>query len=169
MQQSVNATQGFSPEVLEAGNGIALVEVQYVSGGGSSVFKNDTAVGSGQPVRATGVYGGRRISSPVACPGPGTSHAQGEIQSSSGLSRSCPADEHYRHGQAIRGGCAQWNRKEHEAGGWASTSGECRYGRDEEMEVRAGPRRKHGNRGVQVPAPGLKGITAGLDRLPQRA
>jgi len=34
MQQSVNATQGFSPEVLEAGNGIALVEVQYVSGEG---------------------------------------------------------------------------------------------------------------------------------------
>jgi len=34
MQQSVNATQEFSPEVLEAGNGIALVEVQYVSGEG---------------------------------------------------------------------------------------------------------------------------------------
>ncbi len=34
MQQSVNATQGFSPEVLEAGNGIALVDVQYVSGEG---------------------------------------------------------------------------------------------------------------------------------------
>src|SRR6266849_7137648 len=124
-------------------------------------------MGSWQPVGTAGVIGRNCGAWSVACPGSGAPHSEGESQSSSGLSRAGTTDEHHRHGQAVCGGCAQWNRKELKAGWRASASGQCGRGRDKEMEVRTRRRRKYWNRGVQVPAPGLKGIGSGYTAFPR--
>src|SRR5713226_6356761 len=135
---------------------LALLGNSPCSGETRAVSK-DAAMGGQSVVGIRGGNGGCRDYLHGSGDGPagwqdrGT-NSQGQNKSGAGLSRCGATHEHHGHGTAGGSGGPEWGGEEYESSWRPSNSGQCRHGRNEEVEVRTCPDREQRNCGIQISA-----------------